>query len=272
MKTIIAATDFSSAAFNALNYAAQMALAIHANLLLFHTYQIPVGYVEVPFALDMEGIKDDAEKNINSLKEELTRKTNGKLSIETKVEEGSVFEQLKDLCKQIKPYAVVMGSQGTTAAERFFFGSESVYTAKHLDWPVITVPPDAGFTTVKKIGFACDFDNVVTTIPIEEIKMLVKDFNAELHILNTGEQKTFSPELVFESGLLQEMVIDVNPNYHFITNKNIDEGIMDFAEKNNIDLLLVLPKHHFLPEQIVFKSHTRQFILHSHVPVMALHQ
>ncbi len=272
MKTIIAATDFSSAAFNAANYAAQMASAIDANLVLLHIYQIPVNYTEVPFALDMKGIIDDAEKNITSLKEELIRKTNGKLSINTKVEEGSLFDHLKHLCSQIKPYAVILGSQGSTAAERFFFGSESVYTAKHLNWPIITVPPGAGFTSVKKIGLACDFEKVISTIPVDEIKMLVKDFGAELHILNTGETNTYSPELVFESGLLQEMILDLKPNYHFITNKNIDEGIIDFAEKNKIDLLLVLPKHHLLPEKILHKSHTRQFILHSHVPVMALHQ
>ena len=92
-----------------------------------------------------------------------------------------------------------------------------------------------------------------------------------MHILNTGKKEVFKPELVFESGLLQEMLAGLKPNYHFITNKDIDEGIIDFAEKNHIDLLIVLPKRHGLLDKLVHRSHTKQLVLHSHVPVMALH-
>ena len=164
-----------------------------------------------------------------------------------------------------------MGSQGTTAAERLLFGSHTVYAMKHLVWPLITVPPQAKFSAVKKIGLACDFNKVVETTPVDEIKTLVNDFHAELHVLNTGKKEVFNPELVFESGLLQEMLAALKPEYHFITNENTDEGIMDFAEKNNIDLLVVLPKRHGLLEKLFLKSHSKQLVLHSHVPVMALH-
>jgi len=47
---------------------------------------------------------------------------------------------------------------------------------------------------------------------------------------------------------------------------------MDFEEKNKIDLLIVLPRRHNLLGSIFHKSHTKQLVLHSHVPVMALHQ
>jgi nucleotide-binding universal stress UspA family protein len=47
---------------------------------------------------------------------------------------------------------------------------------------------------------------------------------------------------------------------------------MEFAETNSIDLLVVLPKQHSLIEKLLFKSHVRQFVLHSHIPVMALHE
>jgi len=272
MKTILMATDFSPAALNAANYAADMALAINADMLLLHVYQIPVSYNEIPVIVKTEDMMQNAEKVINELKEQLTRKTGGKLNIKTEVNMGVFFLELKTICERIKPYTVVMGSQGTTTAERLFFGSHTVYAMKHLMWPLITVPSEAKFSSVKKIGLACDFDKVVNTTPIDEIKMLVNDFNAELHVLNTGKKKVFNPEIVFESGLLQKMLYALKPNYHFITNENTDEGIMDFAEKNHIDLLVVLPKRHGLLDKLIHKSHTKQLVLNSHVPVMALHQ
>jgi nucleotide-binding universal stress UspA family protein len=184
---------------------------------------------------------------------------------------GLFFEELKTVCERINPYAVVMGSQGTTAAERLFFGSHTVHAMKHLVWPLLTIPPQVRFSSIKKIGLACDFNKVVDTTPVDEIKTLVNDFHAELHVLNTGKKEVFKPELVFESGLLQEMLVALKPEYHFIATDNTDEGIMNFAEKNHIDLLVVLPKRHGLLEKLLLKSHSKQLVLHSHVPVMALH-
>jgi nucleotide-binding universal stress UspA family protein len=271
MKTILVATDFSAAAQNATNYAADMASTIDGDVLLLHVYHVPVSYGEIPAVVTPDDLMQDAERNINELKERLIRKTNGKLSIVTEVRMGSFFEELATVCERIKPYTVVMGSQGTTAAERLFFGSHTVYALKHLVWPLITVPPQSKFSTVKKIGLACDFNKVEDNTPVDEIRTLVNDFHAALHVLNTGKKEAFNPELVFESGLLQEMLKDLKPEYHFITNENTDEGIMDFAEKNNIDLLVVLPKRHGLLEKLLLKSHSKQLVLHSHVPVMALH-
>lgn len=271
MKTILIATDFSPAALNAANYAADMALVINAGLVLFHSYQVPVTYAEVPVAVNMTDLVTDAETRLSRIKAELNQRTGNKINIDTVIKEGAFFYELKTVCETIKPYAVVMGSQGTSATERFLFGGHTVHAMQYLDWPLITVPAEAHFSAVKKIGFACDFDKVVESTPVEEIKMLVNDFNASLHVLNTGKRTEYNPDTVFESGLLQEMIGSLNPQYHFITAGNTDEGIMDFVEKNNIDLLLVLPKRRGMLKRMLHRSITKQFVLHSHVPVMAVH-
>lgn len=271
MKTILLATDFSNAALNAANYATDMALTINADLFLLHICNLPVSYGEIPSSVYADDMTIDAERNISNLKTELARNAAGKLSIETEVRTGIFFNELSAVCEQIKPYAVVMGTQGTTAAERFLFGGHSIYAMKHLNWPLITVPVEAKFSSIKKIGLACDFDHVTDTIPVDEIKMLINDTHAKLHVLNTGKQNAFSPELIFESGLLQEMLNDLTPDYHFITSENVEEGIISFAEKNQIDLLIIVPKQHRMFYQLTHKSHTKQLVLHSHIPVMALH-
>ena len=132
MKTILVATDFSPAATNAANYAAEMALTINADILLLHVYQPPVGYLEVPIVVSLENIQVDAENQLNGLKEQLNKKTNNKLRIETEVRVGSLFVELKNVCESVSPYTVIMGSQGTTAAQHLFFGSNTIYAMKHL--------------------------------------------------------------------------------------------------------------------------------------------
>ena len=173
MKTILVASDFSPAAFNAVNYAADMALSIHAKLLLLTVVQTPVGYSELPIVVSLEDMLRSTERDMKHLKEELMLKTGNKLTIETEVGMGAFYSELKDVCERVKPYAVVMGSQGKTAAEHILFGTHAVHAMKNLAWPLITVPPGTKFSAVKKIGLASDLTEVVKTTPIEEIKMLV---------------------------------------------------------------------------------------------------
>jgi nucleotide-binding universal stress UspA family protein len=271
MKTIVVATDFSKTALNATNYAADMALSIQADLLLLYIHQIPVVYIEVPITASENEMINDAKKSLSQLQVQLINKTNGKLNIKTEIGAGVFFKELETVCEKIKPYAVVMGSQGTTAAERVFYGGHTIYAMNHLKWPLITVPPGSGFSQIKKICLACDFDEVIESTPIDEIKRLVNDFQAELHVINSGKKEPPGADTVFESGMLQEMLGSLNPQYHFINNENIDEGIINFVEKNKIDLLIALPKSKGLLKKIIHKSVSKQLILHSHVPVIAMH-
>lgn len=142
---------------------------------------------------------------------------------------------------------------------------------KQLMWPLIAVPPQATFSSVKKIGFACDLESDMSSTPVNEIKSLVSQFDAELYVLNSGKKDAFDPDILINSNQLESMLRPLQPNYQFITSENIDQGIIDFADRNEIDLLLILPKRHSAFSELLHESHTKQLVLHSHVPIMALH-
>jgi nucleotide-binding universal stress UspA family protein len=271
MKTIIVATDFSKAAKNATSYAADMAMAINADIILLHVFQISIGYMEIPLAANVDELMSDSKKSLAVLKEKLLIRTRGEVSIKIEIVAGVFFPELEALCEKKKPYAVIMGSQGTTAADHVFYGRHTVYAMKHLMWPLITVPLEASYSQIKKICLACDFDEVIESTPIDEIIRLVNDLHAELHVINSGKETSPDPEMVFESGMLHEMLVSVNPQYHFIVDENAEESIINFVEKNNIDLLITLPKKRDLLKQLIHKSFSKKMILQSQVPVLALH-
>jgi nucleotide-binding universal stress UspA family protein len=272
MKTIVVGTDFSVSSDNAATYAADMAVSLKADLFLFHVFQMPVSYSEIPMAVNVDEIMQQAQEEVDKLKVELLNRSSEPLNVTTSVFMGTFFEELKGIVERLNPYAVIIGTQGKTSTERFFFGSEAVYTLKNLHVPVIAVPPSARFNSIKNIGLACDFEDVAETTPIEAIKTLIADFKSELHILNTGSQQNYSTDLSTQSGLMLALLADLKPHYHFIGNADIDEGTLNFAYEKNIDLLIVLPKKHSFIEKLIHKSHTKEFALHSHVPVMALHK
>ena len=273
MKTIIVPTDFSAISNNAMNYAADLGREINCSILLFHAYQIPVSMTDVPIVLiSVEDLQKNAETKMAEVKKSLEKATGGAIKIYAETKLGDTVDELEDLCNRTKPFAVVMGTKGATGLERVFFGSTTLTTIKHLSWPVIVVPPDKKYSTIKKIGFACDFREVVNTTPTRFIKDFVKQFDAELHVLNVDYKNShFKPETPEESVLLHTMLEDLNPKYDFIEDENIEAGIEKFAEKNNLDLVITIPKKHKLLEGLFRKSHTKDLIFHSHLPIMCVH-
>ena len=274
MKTIIVPTDFSPVATNAINFAADMAININASLMLLHVYQVPVSMTDVPVVLvSGDELRKDSELKLKELKESLSHITSNKIKIYTEARMGDIVDELEDVAKHIEPFAVIMGTKGTSGVERMLFGSTTLTAIRHLKWPVIVVPPGKEYGAgIKKIGFACDFNKVIENTPVQFIRNMVKEFSAELHVLNVDyEQRHFKPDTPEESLMLHTLLEDLNPKYHFINHKDVEDGINEFAETNNIDLLITIPKKHSLLDNLFKHSSTKELVTHSHVPVMCVH-
>ncbi len=275
MKTIIVPTDFSPVSLNAVNFAADMAIAIDASILLLNVYNIPVTYSEATILLlSVDDLKKESETHLEELKEKLIHVTSGKIKVYAEARMGNTKDELEELCKQIQPFAVVMGAKGKTGLEKIVFGSTTLSAIRHLTFPVICVPPGKEYGKgIKKIGFACDFKQVVETTPVQFIKQMVAEFNAELHVLNVDyNNKNFKPETPEQSFLIHNLLEDLKPNYHFINNADVEDGINQFAESNNLDLVITIPKKHKLLEGIFKPSSSRQLVFQSHIPVMCVHE
>ncbi len=274
MRTILVPTDFSAIATNALHYAIEMANTIKANLMLLHVYQVPVSYTDAPIVMvSVDELRHAAEKRMEQLKEMVRKIVRPEQKVYTETRLGNITDELESICEKIKPFAVVMGTKGASAFERVVFGSNTLSAIRHLHVPVICVPPGKTFGKgIKKIGFACDCKEVVATTPTRIIRDLVKNFDAELHVLNVNTDEKREEEKPEQTVLLETLLSDLHPEYHFLEHTDIEDAINEFAEKNNLDLVISIPKQHKLVEKIFRKSSTRQLVYESHVPVMCIHE
>jgi nucleotide-binding universal stress UspA family protein len=276
MNTILTTTDFSPASLNAVNYAADLAVATDSNLMIVHILQLPTVYGEVPVAaVTIDEQIASAEAGIKNLEKQVSQRTQGKLKIHTDVNAvGSVVPEIENYCRSVDPSFVVMGSRDGNAVERMLLGSTVATAMRNLSWPLIVVPPKATFNKLESIGFACDLKDVEETAPIEEIRNLVTLFKAKLHIIhvNAEGEKNYPPSIIREASVVQEMFEKLHPVYHFLNNVDIDKGLSEYAEKNSLDLLIVIPKKHGFIDKIFHKSHAKQLVIHTHVPVLSVHE
>ena len=157
--------------------------------------------------------------------------------------------------------------------ERTIFGSNTLLFIKEIPWPVISVPQGKEYGEgIRNAGLACDFREVVESLPLKKIEQFITTTGARLHVLNVDhDNKRFNAETPEQSLLLHTALEKLNPQYHFIEHKDIEDGINEFAEKNNLDLIIAVPKKHKLLEGLFKKSSTRQLVFESYVPVMCVH-
>ena len=270
MKTIILATDFSPIALNAAKYAVKIAETIGAEILLFNVYEVLPNYGEMVIDININDLKKSAETQLLNFKSELVQQISSNLNVTTELRLGVFNDELISICERINPYAVIMGSQGKTAAEHFLMGSHAGNTINHFAWPIITVPSTFTFSAIKKIGIAYDFEEVIKEDLIADIKLIAKDFNASIDILNAVHEEEFNENFTSLSSQLENAFRPFEIKYHFLTSQQTEEAILKFVEANNVDLLIVMPKHYNIFQRLFHKSHSKQLVLHCHVPVMSL--
>lgn len=274
MKTLLVPTDFSPASINSVHYAAEMAKTIGADLLLVNVYKVPMTYSDISLVdLSVDALKQASEERLEELRTALKHITGPDVRIYTEARLGDTVDELETICKAIEPFAVVMGSKGTSEFQKLLMGSTTLTAIRHLKSPVFIVPTWTVYHGVKKIGLACDFKQLQETMPVQLIKNLVKEFRAVLHILNVNEDgRRNTREVEEQSANLESLLGELKPIYHFVNGRNVEEEINRFAELNNLDMLEVVPKKHRLYEGMFHNSVSREVVSHAHIPILAIHE
>jgi hypothetical protein len=144
---------------------------------------------------------------------------------------------------------------------------------KQTKVPVIIVPREATYSTIKNVMFACDFKRVVETTPVMPIRNILDATKASLHVVNVYESdKEITADKTVQQELLQSLLREYNPEFHFENNDDFIEGINHFVETHGIDLIITIPRKHKLFEGLFRERHSKKLAFHSHVPLMYVHQ
>ena len=267
MKTIIATTDFSDSSLNAVNYAADMAVDLEVSLLVMHVVELPAATIAEFPVTDISFQDVSRETDLALVKKSLLSRTRNKIEIETLQVAGNLNYELKNACKQVQPFAVVMSTHAPGILDRLLFGSKTVFSSRHLEFPVVNVPEGAIYNGVKKIGLTTDFRGGYH-LPVEEIKTVARTFNASIDIGFVGNTQSLPAKMEIEKTILLNRLRDFQPEIKFVNHQNIEQGIELFAKENKIDLVMMIPHKH----GIFHKSLSQQVIFHLPVPAMTIHE
>ena len=274
MKTLLICTDFSVPATHAARYGYMLATQYQFGYItLFHAWQTVVYTTALP--LNTRGDSEIAKASIDQLKklkEELEKPGGDNVRIRIRTENLSLGESINTICKEENADMVIMGVSGKTKFEKTFIGSNAINVAQNSKYPVLIVPAQAAVEPVHSILFACDLNEIVATTNLDPVAEILELFHASLVVLNVGDKnRHFSPQTPEEMYQMHHIFYKYKPRFVFTDNKDITAGITAYAENNNISLIITIPKHYNLIQQLFHRSTTQKLIWQSPVPLLTLH-
>jgi len=272
MNTILIPTDFTETSKNASLYGISFAKANGIKKIVFyHYYQTKVVYTPTGALDEYASVEPHRDKSIEDLNDFIDSLGKIPEGIETEMYQGasSVREGVEEISKIVKADLIVMGIKGGSVFKETIIGSHTLKIAKRLETPVLVVPCDVKYSKFEKITLLSDLKDVVENTPIEKIDtILTKVKLTILHIVFKAITKD-APENP-EKEKLEFLLKKYKPEFHYKLSDNFTDGILDYTHEHDVDVFVIIPKHHNIIEAI-FNGHTKKLAFHTKVPLLIIH-
>ncbi len=270
MRHILAPTDFSETANNAVRYAVQLAAEIHADLTILHSYHLPTPVGEAPMIVITA---DELERDSKTRLEQLAKEVNSssKINIRTVTRIGFAEEEIIDFAGEEKVDLILMGIKGSGKLNQVLIGSSTTGVIKRMKYPVLVVPDKYTYKKLQHVAYASDYKKIDEEKNLGLLKQFCKTFNSRLSIVNVVKPHAVPTIDNAIAGMnLESFLEDISHESFYPENEDIESGLNEFIDARNPDILVMLPhKHNFL-QRILGESHTRHMTFQAKIPLLAL--
>jgi nucleotide-binding universal stress UspA family protein len=269
MKNILVTTDFSSAANNAIEYAAKFAQKMNKPLTIAN-FELSE---PVPEPMICRYIRDTPE-----ILEEISETVHKTYSIPCSYIVERTNKTLQKAMENISSDTdlIIMGTNGADDIYQYFLGTNAFHVAKKVKSPVLIIPEGIVYKPIDKVVFAWDYtrDN---TISFLQLNALLENYHPEITFLHISHQKTIVSDEVFNA--LKEEVSSQFPNSKNIRfervfckdSENFPDKLLEYTDDSNADLLTVTYYDRGMFQNIFHGSITKKLSETVTYPLLVLH-
>lgn len=215
---------------------------------------------------------DVAESKIKEVAAEYTKKNSVEVPYEVNVSEFNRIDVVNDEWEKNKNLILIVSThQSYTEASGGLIGYPNII--EHVKCPVLAVPEDNKTLSIKKLLYATDYHEE----DINSLKHLYGYFSeGDSHITVMHNAGTFDFDDKLKWVGLQELVKEEvgveNIDFRFETDKDVEEGIQDYIDKFDTDLLVVLKEKKGFFKRIFSSSDTKSILTKFKKPVLVYHE
>lgn len=274
MNTIIAATDYSVLAENAVEYAAGIAKRKKEQVVLLNDIA-PAVHAENAHlaAARFDALLEENRYRLQKRASLLSDKF--EITVIPRAMNSYVENELNDLIAEYNAYMVVMGMSSKSAYHEIW-GHDANSVIKKVPVNVLAVPANASFEGLKKVLFACDAIHGVTEALLERVKGIAHLVAAEIEVLmvskNSGKAKEADGqgEHLYSLEKIGEGLKGVPFHYENVDAESIVEGIRKEIVRSHAGLLVMAPQKHGFWDSLVHRSKTRMMASGLDIPLLSV--
>jgi nucleotide-binding universal stress UspA family protein len=268
MKTILVATDFSTPARNAVDYAASLAKAAGAELLLFNVYKMSIhaSNARASTASMNKLIKKNEDRLIKRAKE--TEEQFG-IKVRWEMRRDNTIASLKKHMKDHAIDLVVMGIE-SNLKEYKMFGNTTTSVVRLMQFPMLVVPHNIQYHGIHKIMYACESSYLKDDNELDLLKQFVKDFDAQLevfHVLKNNPKQVRNEAL---ENVMDRILHDIDHSFRYVNSPKVGDGIKAGLEESPADLLVMVPHKPGFIESLTKKSNTNRMTVETRIPLLVI--
>ncbi|TCN53188.1 universal stress protein [Flavobacterium circumlabens] len=276
MKKILFPTDFSEAATNAFVHALEFAKIVNAELVLLHTFEIPVydsqffpeNYASIYSSIELakfEMFKDEIPK----LRTIAMERKLDDIVIKHRLIDGDLLYNLKNAIEEDKIDFVIMGTTGVSDWTKFFLGSNTSSVISGVEVPVLCVPLDAKFKKIKMIGFTTRYREKDKK-ELRKVLNIARKTNAKVKSLYVKTSDSDVSETTVKEW--EREFAGENIEFLVLPSDEVKETILDFVLYKEIDVLAMITHKRSFFESIFDSSFTKKISKQVSVPVLIMHE
>lgn len=293
-KRIICATDFSDFSNRTVNYGLALAKEFDSKIYVCHVIDLSSVAIYGEFQLDPVGLQDRIMKDAGDQLEELIGKQHK--AWEPLITVGHAADEISRIVEEKNIDLVITATRGRSGLKRLILGSVTERLMRTLTCPLLVIhSPDKEFATtddqevkVESILVGCDF-SPDSGVAFEHSLSLAQEFQSELHLTHVVETSIYQElhkteahvEEEIQQGIhnrllqkLQDMVPEEARNWCKPHTSLLDghpyEEIVNYAEAQNIDMIVLGTRGHGLVKSMLVGSTTDRVVRRAPCPVLSV--
>lgn len=275
MKQILFPTDFSTVSANAFLYAQELAQKLHAELRVIHVYHPTVDaanpYLNMPTP-DLAELKEKyLQQFVNKYQLAVPDGSATPAPIATELHLGVPVDEIIRLSANAD--LLIMSTRGESNVVRRLFGSVTTAVARRAQCPTLLIPPEARFTDISQLLFATDYAGHDETLLRKSLRLWRPLYPKMVHFVHVSYHD--SMDYAIADARFEEIVQEETPEIGLLKAEVQCErplqGILDYAQDNRIDVIIMGTIRRNFFEQLFHHSTTKGAILESNRPILIGH-
>ncbi|MBO0323697.1 universal stress protein [Muricauda sp. CAU 1633] len=260
MRTVLIPTDFSKNALHAMQYAQELYKCERTCFFILHTYmdEVYVAYKTAPTEnreTQKEEKKKESEKKLDNLVQTVMGNPSNPLhNFEVVTSFDSLVDGINDFVNEMNIDLVIMGTKGETSDHKTTFGSYTIEVFKYVKCPVLAIPKDFEYKQPKTILFPTDYMLPYKRRELKLLGDLAGKFKSEVHCLYFTDFEDLSPRQEDNKRFLEDALSKAYLSFETTSVKNKADAIMDYIEKREVGMLVMVNSRHSFFEDMLYRS------------------